>query len=206
MCSLDLPTYPNLVREFYGTLARGSYGFVSIVRGKKINVTTNIIGEVLNISTKGDAPTIHSDREVTLKLILGRDDVNPIDNVSASQLSVEMRLLHNIIERILFPKVGRFDFIFERDLILMHSIIEGIPINLPQMIVSYICAVASKAHSSLPYRMLLTLIFRRFRVVILDEKPKKLLIHTDEYNARTLQRMGFHTKKWTVDQDRRTDK
>ena len=40
--------------------------------------------------------------------------------------------------------------------------------------------------------MLLTLIFRRFGVAIPDEEPKKLLRHTDEYNERTLQRMGFH--------------
>ena len=103
-----------------------------------------------------------------------------------------MRLLHNIIGRILFPKVGRFDFISEQDLILMHSIIVRIPINLPQMIVSYMCEAASKAQSSLPYVMLLTLIFRRFSVDIPDEEPKKLLRHTDEYNKRSLQRMGFH--------------
>ena len=107
MYSLDLPTYPNLVRKFYGTLARGSHGFVSTIRGKEINVTTNLIGEILDISTEGDTPTIHCEREVTLKLILGRDDVNLIENIPASQLSIEMRLLHNIIRRIIFLKVVR---------------------------------------------------------------------------------------------------
>ena len=63
------------------------------------------------MSTEGDAPTIHHKREVTLKLILGRDDINPIENIRASQLSVEMHLLYTIIGRILFSKVGRFDFI-----------------------------------------------------------------------------------------------
>ena len=56
------------------------------------------------------------------------------------------------------------------------------------------CEGASKAHSSLSYGMLLTLIFRRFGVVISDEEPKKLLRHIDEYNERTLQRIGFHKK------------
>ena len=54
----------------------------------------------------------------------------------------------------------------------MHSIIARIPINLPQMKVSYMCEATSKAHSSLPYGMLLTLIFRRFEVVIPDEEPR----------------------------------
>ena len=76
----------------------------------------------------------------------------------------------------------------------MHSIIVGISINLPQAIVCYMCEAASKVYSSLPYGMLLTLIFRRFRVVIPDEESKKLLRHTDGYNERTLQRMSFHKK------------
>ena len=142
------------------------------------------------MSTKEDAPTIHYEREVTLKLILGRDNVNPIENIPASQLYAEMCLLHNIIGRIMFPKASRFDFISETDLIFMHSIIAGIPINLPQVIFGYMCKATSKAYSRLPYGMILTLIFTRFG----DEEPKKLLRHTDEYNARTLQRMGFHKK------------
>ena len=60
------------------------------------------------------------------------------------------------------------------------------------MIVSYMHEAASKAQSSLSYGMLLTLIFRRFGVVIPNEEPKKLLRHIDEYNERTLQRMGFY--------------
>ena len=99
------------MRKFYGTLARGSNRFVNTIRGKELNIITNLIGEILDISTEEDAPTIHYEREVTHKLILGRDNVNPIENIPTSQLSAEMRLLHNIIERILFSKVGRFDFI-----------------------------------------------------------------------------------------------
>ena len=183
---MDLPTYLNLVKEFYSTLAIGSNGFVYKVRGKEINVTANLIGHILDMSTNGDAPTIHQERDVTLKLILGRDHVNLIENIPASHLSTEISLLHNIIGRMLFPKIGRFDFISEVDLILMHSIIARILINLPQMIVIYMCEAASKAQSSLPYGMLLTLIFRRFRVDTPDDEPKKLLRHIDEYNERSL--------------------
>ena len=68
----------------------------------------------------------------------------------------------------------------------MHSIIARIPINLPQMIVSYMCEATSKAQSSLSYRMLLTLIFRKFGVDIPNDEPKKLLRHADEYNERSL--------------------
>ena len=92
-------------------LARGSNGFVCKVRGKEINITANLIGHILDMSTEGDAPIVLGEREVTLKHILGRDNVNPIENILASQLSAELHLRHNIIGRILFSKIGRFDFI-----------------------------------------------------------------------------------------------
>ena len=84
LCSLDLPTYPNLVRKFYSTLARGSNGFICEVRGKEMNIIGNLIMHIFDMSIEGDAPTIHNERETTLKLILGRKNVNPIENNPAS--------------------------------------------------------------------------------------------------------------------------
>ena len=83
------------------------------------------------MSTEGNAPTVHSNREATLKLILRREDINPLEEISASQLFVEMRLLHSIISHILFPKTSHFDFLSKRDLIIMHCILEKVHINLP---------------------------------------------------------------------------
>ena len=48
-----------------------------------------------------------------------------------------------------------------------------------------------KAHASLLYGMVLTLIFREFGVPITNEEPKRLLRHTDHYNLQTLHRMGY---------------
>ena len=39
LCTLDLPTYPGLVREFYSTLVRGSEGFTCKV--KRVDITVN---------------------------------------------------------------------------------------------------------------------------------------------------------------------
>ena len=102
-----------------------------------------------------------------------------------------MRLLHSIISRILFPKMDRFDFILERFLIIMHCIIEEISINLPRMIFSYMCEAVSKSLASLLYGMVLILIFRRFNIEISYDEPKRSLKHTDNYNVRTLHRMGY---------------
>ena len=111
LCSLDVPTYPRLVREFYDTLAKGFGRFSYRVRGTKITITQTLIGRVLQMSTEGITPSTHFDREYILKLILGRDEFDPLEVISASQLSVEMRLLHSIICHILFSKTSRFYFL-----------------------------------------------------------------------------------------------
>ena len=141
---------------------------------------------------EGITPSTHSDRKSILRLILGKDEVNPLEVISASQLSVEMRLPHSIISYIRLPKTSRFNFLSKRDLIIMHCILEKIPINLPKLMISYMCKASTKTHASLPYVMVLTTLFRAFRVPILEEESKKILFHTDIYNIQTLHKIGFH--------------
>ena len=73
-------------------------------------------------STSWHAATSISDREHAFRCILECEDVSGISTVAANQLSLEMRVLHHIIARILIPKSGRFDFITERELVLMVSL------------------------------------------------------------------------------------
>ena len=54
--SLNLPTYPNLVREFYGTTAKTSNGVVGTVRGTTIIINEKILGSLLGIPTLGSEP------------------------------------------------------------------------------------------------------------------------------------------------------
>ena len=53
--------------------------------------------------------------------------------VTANQLLVEMRLLHHIMARILLPKTGRFDFITERELMLMVCLTQRMQVDIPSM-------------------------------------------------------------------------
>ena len=55
----------------------------------------------------------------------------------------------------------------------------------------YMCEVATKTHASLPYGMVLTLIFQEFRILIGDQEPKRLLRHIDHYNLKMLHHMVY---------------
>ena len=55
----------------------------------------------------------------------------------------------------------------------------------------HMCEAAIKTHASLPYGMILTLIFQDFGVHISNQEPKRILRHTDHYNLKTLHHMGY---------------
>ena len=156
-----------------------------------MHITHLLLSRILHLSSEGIETTIHAEREITLRLILGRIDVGPLDVVSANQLSSEMRLLHSIVTHILFPKIGHFDFISERDLIIMYCILEEHPLNLSNLVISHMIEGSTKKNMCLPYGMVLTLIFREFGVPINEEEPKRLLYHTNIYNTQSLIQMGF---------------
>ena len=91
--------------------------------------------------------------------MLGRE-VSEFEEIMANQLNLELRLPHNICGRILFPKIGRFEYVSERDILLMDCIITGQQVNLAGMMLSYMAEAATKKRSTLPYGMVLILIFR----------------------------------------------
>ena len=72
----------------------------------------------------------------------------------------------------------------------------------------YMCEAATKAHSSLPYGMVLTFIFKDFRVPISNEEPKRLLRYTDHYNLQTLHHIGYKKEndKWVRKEESRRTK
>ena len=81
----------------------------------------------------------------------------------------------------------------------MRHILEQKSINLPRMIMNYMWEATTKKHLSLPYGMVLTQLFKEFRVPNHEDDPKRALRHTDVYNLATLKRMGFHkvNNEWT---------
>ena len=54
-------------------------------------------------------------RQTTIQIIMERDDVNLVGTIIASSLSLEMRLLHNFISKIFIPRIGRFDWVSDRE-------------------------------------------------------------------------------------------
>ena len=53
-CSLNVLTYPNLVRSFYEYLIMGEEHIASTVKGKRIIITEESLGSLLQMPTEGN--------------------------------------------------------------------------------------------------------------------------------------------------------
>ncbi|XP_038972044.1 uncharacterized protein LOC120104630 [Phoenix dactylifera] len=193
LCSLDIPTYPNLVRHFYANLKTGIATIESVVKETPILLNPKTLGSLVNIPTSGSTEDFLENRVLGIQYLLGTENVSPLEQISANRLSVENRLLHHIVSRILFSKTGRFDFVSERDILVIFHILNGSPLSLPHLIIRHMVESASRARASLPYGMLLTLVFEEFGVNT-EGEPSTTLGHWDTYNDRSLHRMGFRKK------------
>lgn len=125
-CLMHRRYYPHLIREFYGSLARGEDRWAAIVRGSMILVSDEMLSRVWETPHHGIIANGLGDKEVGFICILEKDDVQGISTL----VSMETRLLHHIMAWILLLKTGQFDFIIEWELMLMVVIVQWIAINL----------------------------------------------------------------------------
>lgn len=58
-------------------------------------------------------------KEEGLKVILERKEVTGLGNFFVNQLLIEMILFHNIVSQIFFQKIGKFDWVMEKDIVVM---------------------------------------------------------------------------------------
>ena len=82
--SLDVPTYPRLVKEFYNTLEELEYGCQCMVQGRRLHITSDTLSKISQASTQGYAEINFLDKETILRLIYEKDDINPESEISAS--------------------------------------------------------------------------------------------------------------------------
>ena len=155
--SLNLPTYPTLVRTFYENLKVKDDCLESQVKGKRIILSEELLSLLFQMPHNGSKFLELEDKSQALEAIRGT--YNSKGNIVASSLSLEMRLLHNFISRIFIPRSGRFDWVSERDLAFMEKVVKGDPINLPFIMMNQIKETTRKANTCLPYGMAFTVIF-----------------------------------------------
>ena len=98
------------------------------------------------MSSTRSIPTSLEDKKRTVRLIISDSARYTNEELLANQLTMKLRLLHRFVTHILFPKIGQFDFISDKDLIITQSIIEQAPINLSRLMMNYMWEATTKKH------------------------------------------------------------
>jgi hypothetical protein len=99
-----------------------------------------------------------------LKNLEGKKNSSNIQDLS--------KILHNMCLHSLLPRLGSFKNITNADLCIIYHLTKKLLLNLNHLIVLYTVRAATKKKisSTFPYGMLLTLIFKDFKMPYKDEE------------------------------------
>ena len=116
----------------------------------------------------------------------------------ANIMSLELRLVHHFVSTMLIPRIEKYEYIFDKELFFLWAYMTDSRIDLPMFILDQMYKVTMNK-MSLPYGMFLTKVFKYFKVDLNDEIKRVPKAISDEYNEKTLKRMGYELKdtKWT---------
>lgn len=89
----------------------------------------------------------------------------------SKSLTYFRRIVHWINLHFELPRAGTFQEVNDHDLLIIYYLWRKIPLSLPYLIINHMIKVSKriKSTSSVPYGMLMTMIFKHFGVSLKDE-------------------------------------
>ena len=73
-CSLNLSTYPNLIKEFLSLVVHYESGYKSTLRGIEVKLTPTTVSTFLNIFHHGNVAFVADPWKEALNVVLEKDD------------------------------------------------------------------------------------------------------------------------------------
>jgi len=165
--------YARLTRAFYAAAKFRTNCDVSVtLKGVSFKITLEVICILFHIENKG--VHLYGDKWFD-HYKLDRNDVfesflkeGSDERRTAANLNPMCHLFHNIIVRTILASAGSWDKVNNSDLNVVYHLVHRKPLNLGYLIIAHMKHSAS-LHRSAPYAMLLTKIFREFKVPLDDE-------------------------------------
>lgn len=110
-----------MVREFLENLRIETSSIKSTIKGTLIVFDERKIGGLLEMPRARCCEPKLRKKKDGLNVILEKEEVTDLGNLSTNQLSMEIRILHNIDSRI--SKKSKFDWVTEKDIAIMCFLI-----------------------------------------------------------------------------------
>ncbi|GAV77352.1 hypothetical protein CFOL_v3_20823 [Cephalotus follicularis] len=200
--SINLPYYPDLMKEFYvNILSSSSVSLSTSVKNKEIKFTYATLASILEIPCEGakgwnQQNWIINDefkKEECVRMLFG-ENANVIQRMYTRKLNLHHRFLHRDVAIHILPKADGFDEVTHMEAYTMFHIITGQKINVPTLIINHMHAMHNRENAHLPYSNIITKILMHFGVDFSGELHHTLQ-SADKLGKGTLGRMGFKKHK-----------
>ncbi|KAK2445002.1 hypothetical protein QL285_015983 [Trifolium repens] len=196
--------FPLLVQAFYfnAKVDAAKSEIVSYIKGVEIQLDPEVIGNILGLKAEGVETygeswyTGSGVSKDALILQMFNEQGAQREKPPSSMLKKEYKLMHNLCQHCIFPRTGSLDKVTDNDLLIMHHLSKGIKLNLPFIIIQHMIHVANSGVKkvTLPYAMILTKIFRIFKI---DEKDQRVENSCTSFGFKNI----HHMKKDFISED-----
>ncbi|GAV78163.1 hypothetical protein CFOL_v3_21631, partial [Cephalotus follicularis] len=200
--SINLPSYPELIKEFYVHILNSSMEELSTrVKNKGIELEIDTLATILNVPSDGArgwnkrtwVTTRDFDRQDCVRVLFG-ENANFLQRMYTRNLSLHYRFLHRAVCTHILPKAGGFDEVTHMEAYTMYHLITGRRINVPFLIINHMHAIHDQENARLGYSNIIAKILQFFRIDLTGEINHPLQ-SVDKLGKGTLGRMGFKKHK-----------
>ncbi|GAV66052.1 hypothetical protein CFOL_v3_09563, partial [Cephalotus follicularis] len=200
--SINLPSYPNLIKEFYVHILSSSRVDLSTkVKNVEIEFGLETLATILDIPHNGAIGwnqrnwliNENFDKEECVKLLFG-ENADFMQRMYTKNLSLHHRFLHRVVATHILPKAGGFDKVTHMEAYTMYHLITGKKICVSYLIINHMHAIHDRENARLGYSNIITKILLHFGINLTGEIHHPLQ-SVDKLGKGTLGRMGFKKHK-----------
>ncbi|GAV74828.1 hypothetical protein CFOL_v3_18308, partial [Cephalotus follicularis] len=200
--SINLPSYHELIKEFYVHILNSSMEELSTrVKNKGIELEIETLATFLNVPNDGArgwnqrtwVTSRDFDRQDCVRILFG-ENADFLQRMYTRNLSLHYRFLHRVVCTHILPKAGGFDEVTHMEAYTMYHLITGRRINVPFLIINHMHAIHDRENARLGYSNIITKILQFFAIDLTREINHPLQ-SVDKLGKGTLGRMGFKKHK-----------
>ncbi|GAV59556.1 hypothetical protein CFOL_v3_03087, partial [Cephalotus follicularis] len=177
LLSINLPSYPELIKEFYVHILSSSMESLSTtVKNKPIELDLDRLATILNVPNGGAwgwnqrswVTSPNFDQQDCVRVLFG-ENADHVQRMYTRNLSLHYRFLHRAVCMHILPKAGGFDEVTHMEAYTMYHLITGRKINVPFLIINHMNAIHDRENARLGYSNIITEILHYFDVDLTGE-------------------------------------
>ncbi|GAV60425.1 hypothetical protein CFOL_v3_03956, partial [Cephalotus follicularis] len=170
--SLNLPSYPELIKEFYAHIEGSSMdSILTTVKNKTIDFDLRRLNIILNAPNGGamgwnQRSWVNSedfDKQDCVRVLFG-ENVDYVQRMYTRNLPLDYRFLHRAVCTHILPKAGGFDEVTHMEAYTMYHFITGHRINVPSLLINHMNSIHDRENARLGYSNIITKILQYFHI------------------------------------------